>query len=245
MVTDQGIKNINLYDIFANIIPGLAFLLGLVVPFEVSASLQAIFGSSEPLSFTIGQILLLVAVAFILGQLLQAFGSRFDGDHGFSDFVRKLKGEDVQTRYEITEFDNSFWVFCKKEFQLTDDFEAYDRLFNAVYSFLETSNRNRALRMQALYLFSRGVRVAAVFLLLLYTAIYISLYYDYIPIDLTEYVRDQRAVLSGIVITWVLAQVANHERREFERDWLEYTVTEFYLELVDEYGKSEPGEPNE
>lgn len=245
MVTDQGIKNINVYDIFANIVPGLAFILGLVVPFEVASSLHAIFGSSTSIRFTIGQLLLLIAVAFIVGQLLQAFGSRFDGDHGFGNYVRKLRGEGVTTRYEITEFDESFWHLCKHEFDLSDDFDAYDRLFNAVYSFLEESNRNRALRMQALYLFSRGIRVAAIFLALLYAAVAISLYYEYIPQDLLIYVRQQRAILVGIVLSLVIARVANLEREEFERDWLEYTVTEFYLELVDEYGKSETEQPNE
>lgn len=241
MVADQGIKNVNGYDIFANIIPGLACLLGLAVPFEVYTSLQAIFGSESPLSFSVGQILLLIAIAFILGQILQAFGSRFDGDHGFGDYIRNLRGEEVSSRYEITEFDESFWPFCKKEFQLSEEFDAYGRLFNAVYSLLEESNRNRALRMQALYLFSRGIRVAAIFLFLLYAAVSISLYYNYIPVDLLEYVRDQRAILPGLVISLVVARVANLERKEFERDWLEYTVTEFYLELVDDYGKSEGG----
>jgi len=234
MVADEGIKSVNLYDIFANVVPGLSLIFGLIAPFEIIPLLRWVLGVKTSIDLGIAHLFLLIAAAFVLGQLLQAFGSRYDGDHGFRTFVRRIRNEDVRSRYEMTEFDNLFWILCQERFVLTEDFDSYDRLFKAILSFLEASERTRALRMQALYLFARGVFVAAVFLTLFYSVIFYSLQYNYLPQDAVNALRSQLTVGIGAVLAGLIAYITYRERRELEADWIEYTLTEFYLVLVDE-----------
>lgn len=235
MVAEEGLRNVNLYDIFANIVPGLSLLFGLLVPFEVIPTLKTLLSTESSLRFGLAHVILLVAFAFITGQLLQAFGSRYDGDHGFHDFLAEIRGEDVESRYKITEFDGVFWVMCRERFCLSDGFDSPDRLFKAVLSYLEKSHRNRALRMQALYLFARGVFVAAVLLTLTYFAIFVSLEYGYFPQGWLPLFRSNWIVLMSSGISGIVAYISNKERKELEEDWINYTMTEFYLEVIDEW----------
>ena len=231
---DQGLKKINSYDIFANIVPGLVFILGLLLPLHPAPVLKSIFGEEWTLSFGIAHLLLLVAVSFVFGQVLQGIGSRVDGDHGFPNLVRKIRGEDVECRYAISEFEDNFWDACSDKFDLSDEFDSYDRLFKAILADLEASGRRRALRMQALYLFSRGVVVALRVLAAVYVITAISLEYRHIPTDWTPLFRPAWLLLSGAVIAYVASLQVDKERKELEVDWIKYTLTEFYLETSTE-----------
>lgn len=95
MVADRGIKNINLYDIYANIVPGLAFLFGLAIPFNPRPFLNLVFGEDVNLTLSLSILLLVVVISFIIGQILQVFGGRFDGDHGFDNLMWNIRGKNV------------------------------------------------------------------------------------------------------------------------------------------------------
>lgn len=234
MVAEDGIKNVNLYDLFANIVPGLTFIFGIIIPFEISPLIKGIFGENVEFSFNLSYLFLLITISFVVGQLLQAFGSRFDGDHGFSDFIQEIRGNTEQSRYDMTEFDDVLWEFCRVKFFLSDSFDSYDRLFKAILSFLEKSQRNRALRLQALYLFARGVFVASMLLFLYYSVILTSIYYNYIPVKYTSYFRPQWVMIVSTISSAITAYVVYIERHELESDWVTYTITEFYLEFIDQ-----------
>lgn len=232
MVAEEGIESVNLYDIFANIVPGLSFLFGIMIPLNVRYLVDFVFGREAMVQFTLAYLILLVALAFITGQLLQAFGSRFDGDHGFPRFVQEIRGEDVDSRYEVTEFDEVFWHFCRERFVLSDNFESYDRLFKSVLAYLEHSQRTRALRLQALYLFARGVFVAGVLLTVFYTILLLSLYYDYVPFRWEFLFRSQLVIATSAVLSATVSYISYKERRKLESDWVKYAITEFYLDII-------------
>lgn len=137
-------------------------------------------------------------------------------------------------RYELSDFDNRFWDMCRKEFQLTGDFDSHDRLFKAILSYLEHNERERALRIQALYLFARGVRVAAMGLALYYGLIYIMIQYRYLPSTWYAVLRPQWVMLVGTLSMYGLLVILDKNREELEEDWIEYTITECYMEMLGE-----------
>jgi len=229
MVAEEGIQSVNLYDLFANVIPGMSFVFGLTIAFEPAPTIGAILSVEHPAQFNIAYLILLLSIAFVIGQLLQAFGSRHDGDHGFSNFVRKIKGEDIECRHRLTDFGDEFWEHCEDRFDLSEDFDDYGRLFKLILSRLESSGQNRALRMQALYLFARGVWVAAWALTLLFLITYFSIEYDYLPVNWTTMFRAPEVILFGAGVTWVTRMIVASEREQFEKDWIQYTITEFSM----------------
>lgn len=234
MVMDQGIKNLNLYDVFANIVPGLIFLFGLLVPFNLSAILNAVLGDQVKIGFGVPEFLILITIAFVVGQILQVAGGRFDDDHGFSAFMWKIRGRETETRIDVSDFDALFWDMCRDHFQLSGDFDSHGRLFQALLSFLEERNRSRALRMQALYLLTRGLFMAVLFLIIIYLITAISLYFQYLPEEWHQYLRSTEIIFMFTILAYLLLMTINDRSEEFEKDWIEYTVTECYLEMIDE-----------
>lgn len=234
MDVDQGLKSINLYDIYANIVPGVVFLLGIVIPLDFGAILKELFGPNVDISIGISQLLLFIVIAFVVGQILQAFGSRFDGDHGFGSLLSEIRGESDQNRHEVTEFETVFWELCREKFVLTDSFDSSDRLFKAILAYLENSSRTRALRLQALYLFSRGMYVASLSLCFIYLIILISLVYNYLPDGITPFFRPSWVILSGLIVMGCITYISEKTREGLESDWIKYTVTEFYLEMIEQ-----------
>lgn len=234
VVANQGLKSINIYDVFANIVPGVTFLLGMFVAIDTAAVISTVLGEGVELSLGIAVLLVFVAVAFVLGQVIQAVAGRFDGDHGFPALVRQIReGNADDVPIEISEFGDAFWELCRDYFVLTDGFESYDRLFKAVLAFLENRGRSRALRMQALYLFGRGMFVTAIGLTFVYSVTAISLQYGFVSTDLEPFVRSYEITAGGAVVAALAIYAFSKVREELESDWIKYAVVEFYLELVE------------
>jgi hypothetical protein len=234
MVADQGIKSINLYDIYANIVPGLVFVFGLLLPVDVVAVKNTVLGESVRVPFGVSFLLLLIAVSFVTGQILQVFGSSFDGDHGFNRLMWKIRGVDVSSRYDISDFDNRFWEMCRSEFQLTGGFENHDRLFKAILSHLEESGRERALRIQALYLYARGVYVATLLISILYLLLLTSMEFDILPESWYVFFRPEWFIVTSVAVVYTVSRIIDANRKGLEKDWIEYTVTESYLEFIED-----------
>lgn len=233
VVANQGIKTINLYDIFANIVPGAYFLIGLYVGIHPTKLVELFY--TQPVTVPVGLplLLLVLVVAFIVGQLLQLGGGINDDDHGFGEMMRRIRGDDVDCRYEISEVEDKFWTMCRREFELSDDFESYDTLFNLLLSHVESSGRSRALRLQALYLFVRGVFVASTYLSLLYATLVLVLLFGYPLGPLADIVRPIEVNFLYALAAALLTELADRSRAGLEQDWIEYTVAESYLEMLD------------
>lgn len=234
MVAEQGIKSINLYDIYANIIPGMIFIVGCVLTFEWQPLYTELLGPDSDVAFGIPHFLLLVTLSFVVGQLLQVAGSRFDGDHGFDRLMWKIRGADVSSRYNVSEFESRFWDMCRCRFELTGEFRDHGRLFKTLLAFLETKGRTRALRIQALYLFLRGLYISTLVLFLLYAIVLLLVVYGYLPERWTAIVQSPQTLVALGSGSYALSVIANSQRREFETDWIQYTVTECYLTMIDE-----------
>ncbi len=234
VVANQGIKTINLYDIFANIVPGVYLLMGLYVGVHPTKLVELFY--TQPVTVPVGLPLFLsiITVAFVVGQLLQLGGGVYDDDHGFNNLMNHIRGGDGPCRYEISEIEDGFWEMCLREFDLTDEFESHDTLFNLLLSYVESSGRSRALRLQALYLFVRGVFVASAVLLSLYGIASIGLFFEYWPDIVSDLLRPLAVNLSYVGATVILTLLTDRSRRGLERDWIEYTVTEAYLEMMDQ-----------
>lgn len=232
MVAEQGIKSINLYDIFANIIPGLVFLMGLFPLFKPQPFLELVLWEGIDIPVGIPLLLFVITVAFVLGQLLQIGGSKDANDHGFAELMDAIRRGEDSNRYEISDFDDKFWDMCRTEFQLTGEFSSYGRLFKAILSFLEHSDRSRALRLQALYLFVRGVYVASVILALLYATAIIVIEYSLLPSVVLDVVRSPDILLGSSIVAAGLAYVTDSNKDDLEEDWIQYTITDCYLEMI-------------
>jgi hypothetical protein len=216
--------------------PGLLFVIGLSIPLHPIPFLKALLGEDWTPALGISELLLLVAFSFVCGQMLQTAGGRFDGDHGFADLMGKIRSDGDSN---LSEFEENFWKCCQKEFSLNNGFSSYDMLFNAVLAHLESCGRHRALRMQALYLFARGVYVGLRFLAVIYIVIYISVEYGFLPMAWRPFVRTDWLVLSAAIAVWILGYSVDGARRELENDWIEYTITEFYLDTKDHLNDDE------
>lgn len=234
MVANQGLKTLNLYDVFANIVPGLYLILGSALVVKPVELIDAVFAGNVAVPVGIPLLLTGVAVSFVVGQLLQMGGSRHDDDHGFDALMWRIRGRDTDCRYSLSDVEDDFWEMCRGRFDLTWDFESHDKLFKLLLSYLESSERSRALRLQALYLFVRGIFVASIFLAFVCYGLAVVLRYGYLPGETHEVVRSREVLVAATVAFFCLAQLANRSRAGLERDWIEYTVVESYLEMVDE-----------
>jgi hypothetical protein len=221
---------VNLYDIFANIIPGVVLLSGVFVPIRVE-SLVAI-------QLNAASVLLFVVFAFVVGQAMQYIGSRLDADHGFGQHVACLRAGFENPPIGVTEFDEVFWGVCKRRFRLTDDFDDYSRLFKCLLAELERTGRTRAIRMQALYLFSRGIWVASWMLFVLYVLLGAVVFVrPDLPSDASValFVANFRGpvfLAFGLLSSFTFGLVFHYQRQEFEKDWITYVIIEFYLDTV-------------
>lgn len=122
---------------------------------------------------------------------------------------------------------------CREEFQLSGTFDSYGRLFKALLSYLENCGRSRALRMQALYLFVRGLYVASVALTLLYFSAIVSIEYGLLPDDVLNALRSADILSVSTIVSAGLVYITDRNREELEEDWIQYTVTECYMEMIE------------
>lgn len=231
-VTSRGIRTVNLYDLFANVVPGVYFLLGLYAMVRPVPLFRAAFHSDATLPVGLPFLLAVIVVAFIAGQLLQIGGSAYDGDHGFDDLMWAIRGRDVECRYDISDIERPFWDMCRSRFELTGEFDTHDRLFKLLMSFLERRGRARPLRMQALYLFVRGVFVATVVLLVLSYFLYWGLSFELLSTQATDVVRSQSVLAAYVFVLIPLSILTDKSRRGTESDWIVYTVSTAYLEMI-------------
>ena len=226
------LKSFNIYDIFANIVPGIVFLLGLTFPFKT----QQILGNDIT---SVINVLFFVLISFVVGQVLQLIGGWIDKDHNFSRFIEDIIKKESKSKFNVTGIDRYFIVLCSDTFNLSKNFNNYNHLFKLLLAYLEHSGRSRALRMQALYLFSRGIWVSSWLLFLWFLVLFISLRYGYISADSINLInlkmddlRGEFVILISLVISFIFGYIFNSVRREIEKDWVMYVVIEFYLDRV-------------
>ncbi|MEZ3143561.1 hypothetical protein [Halobaculum sp. MBLA0143] len=234
-VTSQGIRTINLYNLFANIVPGVYVLTGLYATVRPVPLFELAFDSEATLPVGLPLVLFTIGVAFVVGQLLQVGGGHSDDDHGFDNLMLCIRGQRESCRYRISDVERYFWELCKDQFVLSGEFESHDTLLKLTLSFVEQRGRTRALRMQALYLLARGLTVGTVVLGFFCGSLAVGLWFEYVPDGIANVLRPFEVLVAYVISSILIFAILNKNRENLEEDWIRYTVLAAYLEMSDEY----------
>jgi len=233
----QGYANFNLYDIFANFLPGAVFIIGVLFPY---VGIDGLFTELK-----VGGLLLIIVLSFAAGLFVQAVGGDIQSSgQDFVDHIRKVDREDGETpdvdeggglesNINISTLDAHFVEAFRAELGLSSDFEDWHRLHKLILAKLEGTSRSRALRLQALYLAMRGMAVTAGILSVWYVLYMVLVVTDVFPTSLP--------VWSLPCIAFLLLGVTGifYERStEFSEDVAKYMVIEYYLEIMDQQDRT-------
>jgi hypothetical protein len=227
----RTLTTLNLYDLLANLIPGIALTIVLIVLFPVDW-----FGLSP--SASSGTFVAAVLVfGFISGHIIQWLGSRLDRhlqkrNHDGEDlFSRTLEGiENEDERLPIgarTEVEDSFVNLAKTQFDLSDDFPESTKLLLLVLSYLETQPATRALRFQTIHTFHRSMWSASILSLLATPIAGISVCLGWVT-------TTPQALLVIFFGSLVSIYVFNNRKNKFEKTFLRYVFLDFYQNQVKE-----------
>lgn len=158
---------LNLYDLLANLVPGLAWVVLLSILFPVDwFSLSA---GVTPVAY----VAVIIVFGFIAGHIIQWAGSNLDRwliegmEEGKDLFSRTMEaiesGQEKSPIGPITDVEESFWELAKEQFGLPSDFPKNSKLLVLVLSYLETRPATRASRFQAIHTFHRSMWAASFF----------------------------------------------------------------------------------
>ena len=239
----ESYARLNIYDIFADILPGAVFVAGLAFPFI----------RNEP-DLNIVEGIGFLVLAFTFGLWTQSLGSRFgDGDKPFNEYMENLveceRSYDSENQNDtnisfggdktkITKIDLEFLHYCRDTYEIEDDFDDWGHLFKLLMSQLEGSAWSRTVRIQTLHLATRGLYVSFFLLTIYYT---ILLTANFAPVS--SFIRSFSPgflLLSGytinvwdsiLIIAFNLALFKEFRRRSkhFEHDVVMYIVSELTL----------------
>lgn len=214
---EQRFGRFNLYDIFANFLPGAVLILGFYLPH-----------TSQDFSFpgiSITDAVVVTLLAFVVGFILQAMASFLSKQYG-----NPFESEVADINSDQDDLYRDFASVCKKKFgievnELDEEDEELSWLFKAILSDLENSPWSRTLRIQALHLAARGLAVA--FLVL---TVYYGIYWEgSLSVGDDElFARacvPAFATLGTASLFGVIAWRAIH----FEKDVVTYMISEFTM----------------
>ncbi|SFL67193.1 hypothetical protein SAMN04487950_4556 [Halogranum rubrum] len=220
MEGQQGFAQFNLYDIFSSFFPGALFLIGVMIPYVGSGIVTT--------ELKIGNLVVWVILAFASGQFLQTIGGYvISGSDAFETRMRQIT-EEEESEYETTPMDIKFVENVREDFELDANYDAWKRIYKMILAQLESTSRNRTLRLQALYLAMRGTGVAMFLLAFLYVISVMLNDADIIKLSVPEL-----ALLPMIIITVGLGGASIVRANEFSEDTVSYMVFEYRLERDD------------
>lgn len=248
---------VNMYDIFANFLPGFILIGGFLLPFlgdDWLSNINLLEGS------------FLTLAAFAMGGVTQAIGSRIkryqfrlplfsfpadpvDGDsQGWVIRKRKLpfnvKMEAIKCESDDLSFaEKGFLSTCEEIFKLDKEqrIDDWGYLFKMIISYLETSPHNRTLRIQAQHLAARGLYVTLFMLFsyyLLFSVVAWIQSWRYFSIDMREgissvllYNYDVSLVIWPIasISCLLLSYILYIRSIHFEEDVPKYMISEITI----------------
>lgn len=218
---EQRFGRFNLYDIFANFLPGAVLIFGFYLP-----------DAPKDFSFpgvTITSAVVLTILAFVVGFGLQAIASVLSGilGHPFNSRVLDIDPDENNLH-------GDFASICKKKFgvkinQQTDKDGELGWLFKSILSDLENSPWSRTLRIQALHLAARGLAVAFLGLTLYYGAYWVGI----LSAEHNELFVRPCVPPIATVVAIALLLVIGWRARHFENDVVTYMISEFTMNNQD------------
>lgn len=225
----QSYLQLNLYDIFANFLPGAYLLIGMFLP-------EWLLLEKFP-TISIFEAGGAVIMAFVAGFCTQSIGSYVQTDN--RPFDKFMPGEEDgalgSENINDTSIDRLFCEMCENEFGIDpwdSDFSDWGRLYKLVIADIETGAQQRALRIQALHLSARGLLVSACILVVFHflrALFLIPLFPRSTPVV--------HLVLVGISI--VSIPIFYYRYKDFERDVVKYMIYDFVLEREQRYSDME------
>lgn len=215
---------LNLYDLLANFIPGMAWLIVLLVLFPVDWF--ALSPTVTPGTF----VAAVIVFGYIAGHGIQGLGSwidkkirerEHDGKDLFTRTMKAMENDGQDSPIEITHIEESFCDLATGQFDLPDDFPKSSKLFLLVLSYLETRPATRTGRFQAIHTFHRSM-FAASLLAILSTLISMGI----IAAGVVD--NSWAAVVLVLLGSGIAAYAFYHGKNKFEMTFLRYVFLDFY-----------------
>lgn len=225
MAIGRALSILNLYDLLANLIPGMAWAIVLVVLFPVDW-----FGLSPtgaPGTFVAAVIIF----GYTGGHMLQWAGSDLDKrlrkrDHDgkdlFSRTMEAVEGGDEDSPIgKVTDVEESFFDLAKEQFDLPDDFPKSSKVLLLVLSYLETRPATRASRFQAIHTFHRSLWAGAIFSFGSAVLAVILMALGWV---------DNGWITPGLILlgSALSIHIFSKRKNKFERTYLRYVFLDFY-----------------
>lgn len=242
---DSSRFTVNIYDVFANFLPGFIFLGGAAIPFLPGDTLSG-FG-------TFGGTLLIFA-SFAVGGMMQALGSytkHYQYRFPTRDFpsesanewslcliekrkmpFNRIMDEIANNQDDLTPPQSEFFSSCRNLFGFDSDSDNNDGdwmdwgdLFKICLTHLEITPYNRTLRIQAQHLATRGLYISFFIIFIYYialSAIQVLPIYNLQQFDVISW---QRLVIIGLFcvpISYIFYLRSVH----FEKDVVNYMIAE-------------------
>ena len=222
----RSFRELELYDVLANLVPGAVLLIAIGAVVKVEKYVQFSSGTIAAGVFLIS--------ALVLGHIIQAFASEIDETPTlFGNIIRATRGEDVEDlSVNITHVEEAIWPLMKRKFALPDDYNDYGGMFRLLLSYIETTPATRALRFQALHSLHRSMW-AVWFLVIILTAVTFLL-------DCANIlVARSLLVLLGTVLVSFLGILLFRQRKEkFNRRFIQYAIADFYSDQIEEINET-------
>lgn len=227
----RALSILSLYDLLANLIPGVAWAIVTILLFPVDWF--AINSSNAPGTF----VAAVIVFGFIGGHIAQWFGSSLDyklqernhdGNDLFTRTMSAIADEQDETPIgNVTRVEEEFWGHAQKQFGLPDDFPKSSKLLLLVLSYLETRPATRASRFQAIHTFHRSMWATSI----LATGMAI-IAIIFAALGWTSTTWPALIVIVGGTTASIF--VFNNRKRHFEKTFLRYVFLDFYQDQTNE-----------
>ncbi len=215
MSVARTFRVLELFDVLSNLIPGGILILTPYVLF-----------STRGLEDKVNPVVLFAAfllLAYVFGHIVQYIASRvLDTPTLFQSTIEDVISDSDDSRISVSEVEGRFWEYCKSHFELSEDFDDYEKVLQLILSYLETTPATRALRFQALYSFSRNMYIVSVVGIVASTA---ALAGDAIGL---AHARSVSLAILVLLLSVVMLLVFRERAKKFEKKFIEYTIFDFY-----------------
>ncbi len=204
----------NIYDVVSTFLPGAVVLVGVSLPHPDAPEYFA--------SLTLAGLFVWGTVSFAVGLVVQSLaGSLVSGEDGFTELMTRTVTKGVDDG-AVSEADVWFVETVRARLEYGAAFDNWDQAYRAILTELENNPPSRAIRLQALFLATRGL-VVVLAILTLTTALYtvlalIGIISPYPP----AWLLAAGAVALGVATLKTYARAV-----EFSNDVVAYMVAEF------------------
>jgi hypothetical protein len=226
-------STLSLWDVFANIVPGIVLIIGLGLPFLPGP------GGMDTLPLDLIELALIGVLAMVAGLALQGPAYFLEeapkllvkrNGTSATRVLERIRPISFQREFErleepSTPFEEQFWAFCASRFDLGNDFgnreHHWAQLWKLLLTHLESSPYTQTVRWRSMYSMARGLWVGFGVLLIYY--LLLITYRPDPPIRMLTYV---------IIASGSLAVVFFAFKNWFKRLWFEFMILEFYLDEI-------------